>query len=109
VPSWPFWRYRGLEGTDDVSFGIRQTSCKHHKLTGLDSIEQVLTPSRVLDVCINQERVGLGVNVLHHDLETVEELCFGALNFGRESLDEVLVDDTVRLARCKALAGYLKY
>jgi hypothetical protein len=49
------------------------------------------------------------VDVLHHDLETVEELCFGALNFGRESLDEVLVDDTVRLARCKALAGYLKY
>ena len=33
----------------------------------------------------------------HHDLETVEALGLGSLDFGRKSLDEVLVDDTVRL------------
>jgi hypothetical protein len=51
-------------------------------LTGLDGIEQVCTPGRVLDICVDQERVRLGVDVLHHDLESVEELCFGALDFG---------------------------
>jgi len=34
---------------------------------------------------------------LHHDLETVEALCLGGLDLGRESLDKVLVDDTIRL------------
>lgn len=33
----------------------------------------------------------------HHDLETVEALGFGSLDFGRKSLDQVLIDDTVRL------------
>ena len=31
----------------------------------------------------------------HHDLETVEASSLGGLNLLRESLDEVLVDDTV--------------
>jgi hypothetical protein len=35
----------------------------------------------------------------HHDLETVEALGLGALDLGRESLDEVLVDDAVGLRR----------
>jgi hypothetical protein len=35
----------------------------------------------------------------HHDLETVEAFGLGRLDFGRESLDEVLVDNTVRLKR----------
>jgi len=34
---------------------------------------------------------------LHHDLETVETLGLGGLDLGRESLDKVLVDDTIRL------------
>lgn len=36
------------------------------------------------------------MNVLHHDLETVEAACLGDLNFTAEALDEVLIDDAVR-------------
>jgi hypothetical protein len=39
----------------------------------------------------------------HHDLETVEALGLGGLDLGRESLDKVLVDDTVRLRVSKDL------
>lgn len=52
--------------------------------------------SRLLDVGINEQRVGLGVDVLHHDLETIEASCLGDLHLAAESLDQVLVDDTVR-------------
>lgn len=34
----------------------------------------------------------------HHDLETVERLGLSSLDLGRESLNKVLVDDTVRLS-----------
>lgn len=34
----------------------------------------------------------------HHDLETVERLGLSNLDLGRESLDKVFVDDTVRLS-----------
>ena len=37
------------------------------------------------------------VGDIHHDLETVEALGLGGLDLGRESLDKVLVDDTIRL------------
>jgi hypothetical protein len=37
------------------------------------------------------------VRNLHHDLETVEALGLGRLDFGRETLDQVLVDNTVGL------------
>lgn len=33
----------------------------------------------------------------HHDLETVERLGLSNLDLGRESLNKVFVDDTVRL------------
>ena len=36
------------------------------------------------------------MDVLHHDLETVETSGLGDLNLGAETLDKVLVDDTVR-------------
>lgn len=36
------------------------------------------------------------MDVLHHDLETVEASCFGYLDLGAESLNKVLVDNTVR-------------
>ena len=36
------------------------------------------------------------MNVLHHDLETVEASGLRDLYLGAETLDEVLVDDTVR-------------
>ncbi len=38
------------------------------------------------------------MNVFHHDLETVKEFRFGALDFGGESFDEVFVDDAVGLS-----------
>ena len=37
------------------------------------------------------------VGDIHHDLETVEALGLGGLDLGRESLNKVLVDDTIRL------------
>jgi hypothetical protein len=33
----------------------------------------------------------------HHDLKTVEALGLGTLHLGRETLDQVFVDDTIRL------------
>lgn len=36
------------------------------------------------------------MDVLHHDLETVETSGLGDLNLRAETLDKVLVDDTVR-------------
>ena len=35
------------------------------------------------------------MNVLHHDLEAIETTRFGSLYLIRETLDEVLVDDTI--------------
>lgn len=35
------------------------------------------------------------MNVLHHDLETVEASCLGDLYFARESLNKVLVDNAI--------------
>ena len=62
---------------------------------GLDRIEKIGTLLRVLDIGIDQERVGLGVNVLHHDLETVEAPCLGGLDLIAETLNEILIDDTI--------------
>lgn len=42
----------------------------------------------------------------HHDLETVEALCLGGLDFGGESLDKVFVDNTVRLGVSEDPAHY---
>jgi hypothetical protein len=39
----------------------------------------------------------------HHDLETVEALGLGGLDLGRESLDKVLVNNTVRLMLASSL------
>ena len=36
------------------------------------------------------------MDVLHHDLEAVEASSLGSLNLSTESLNEVLVDDTIR-------------
>jgi hypothetical protein len=86
----------------------------------VDSLEEVCTTCGVLDVGVDEKGVGLGMDVLpvgqqrtdgslwedlHHDLETVEALGFGGLDLRRESLDKVLVDDTVRLDISLATAG----
>ena len=36
------------------------------------------------------------MDVLHHDLETVEKLGFGVLNFRDEVLGQILVHDAIR-------------
>jgi len=84
---------------------------------GVHSLEKVCTTCGVLDVGVDEERVGFRVNVLpvgqrslaqckrialHHDLETVEALGLGGLDLGRESLDKVLVDDTIRLISARS-------
>ena len=63
---------------------------------GLDGVEEVLALLGLADVGVNEERVGLGVDVLHHNLKAVEASGLGGLHLGAETLDEVLVDDTVR-------------
>lgn len=63
---------------------------------GLNGVEEVGSLGRLLDVGVNEEGVGLGVNVLHHDLEAVETTSLGDLDLATESLDEVLVDNTIR-------------
>lgn len=63
---------------------------------GIDSIEKESALLGVLDIGVDEERVGLGVDVFHHDLESVEASGFWCLDFIAESLDKVLVDDTVR-------------
>ena len=50
---------------------------------------------RLLDVCVDEQAVHLRVDVLHGDLETVEEARLGHLNLGAEALHQVLVDDAV--------------
>lgn len=64
--------------------------------TGLNSVEEVGSLGRLLDIGINEERVGLGVDVLHHDLEAVEASSLRDLDLAAESFDEVLVDDAIR-------------
>lgn len=63
---------------------------------GLDGIEEVCALSLLLDVCVNEEGVCLGVNVLDHNLETVEAAGFWDLDLAAEALEEVLVDNSVR-------------
>jgi len=62
---------------------------------GVNGVEEVLALRLLLDVGVDEERVGLGVNVLHHNLETVEAASLWDLNLSAEALNEVLVDDTI--------------
>lgn len=62
---------------------------------GLDCIEKVLSLLGVLDVSVDEQGVCLGVDVLHHNLEAIEAASLGCLNLVGETLDKVLVDDTV--------------
>ena len=62
----------------------------------VDGVEEVPALLGLADICVDKQRVGLRVDVLHHDLETVEASCLRDLYFAREALDEVLVDNTIR-------------
>ena len=63
--------------------------------TGINGIEEMGTLGRLLDVRVDEQRVSLGVDVLHHDLEAVEAASLRNLDFAAEPLDKVLVDDAV--------------
>ena len=64
--------------------------------TSINGVEEVGALLLLLDVCVDEERVHLGVDVLHHDLEPIETACFWYLHFSTEALDEVLIDNTIR-------------
>ena len=49
-----------------------------------------------LDVGINEETVHLGVDVFDRNLEAIETPGFSDLHFLAESLNQVLVDDSIR-------------
>ena len=49
----------------------------------------------VLNIRVDEEGVSFGVDVFHHNLETIEAARLRHLNFIREMLVEVLIDDAV--------------
>lgn len=62
--------------------------------------------SLLLDVCVDEKRICLGVDVLHHNLETIEASSLGDLNLPAETLDQVLVDNSVRCCEeCKDMGN----
>jgi hypothetical protein len=65
------------------------------KLTVVNGIEQVRALSWLADVCVDEQGVCLGVDILHHDLEAVEASCLWYLHLAGESLDKVLVDNAI--------------
>ncbi|KAK7434440.1 hypothetical protein VKT23_020210 [Stygiomarasmius scandens] len=62
----------------------------------LGSVKEVVALGGVLDAGVDEERVCFGVNVLHHDLETVESTSLGGVDFVGEMFDKIFIDDTVR-------------
>ena len=62
---------------------------------GFKSLEQVILFLLVLDVGVNEKGVGFCVNVLHHNLESIERTCFRPAHFVREVNAQVFVDNTV--------------
>ena len=69
---------------------------KRDRLTGVNGIKEIGSLFLVLDVRVDKERVSLGVDILHHDLESIEAASFRNLDFTTESLDKVLVHDAIR-------------
>ena len=65
-------------------------------LTCLNGIEEICLLFLFLHVCIDQKRIGLRVDVLHHDLKTIEAASFWDLDFTAEAFDKVLVNNSVR-------------
>ena len=62
---------------------------------GINGAEEIVATSGVLDVCVDEERVRLRVNVFHHDLETVEATRLSSLDLVGETLNEIFVDNAV--------------
>jgi len=61
-----------------------------------DCFEKEVFLFSVLAKGVNEDRVGLAVNVFHHYLEAVEASGFGNLDFGAEALGKVFQNNTIR-------------
>jgi hypothetical protein len=64
--------------------------------TGINGVEEEVALLGLADIGINEKRVCLGMDVLHGDLESVEASCLWELYFSTETLNEVLVYNSVR-------------
>jgi hypothetical protein len=62
---------------------------------GIDGVQQAVLLHRVLDQGVDEQAVRLTMDVLHHDLEAIEEARLGILHLVEEVLGEVLVHDTI--------------
>ena len=61
----------------------------------MNGVEEIVFFSFVLDVGVDKQRVGFGVDVLHGDLEPVEAPGFRHLDFSAELLSQVFQHDAV--------------
>ena len=76
-------------------FELKSTLLWHHELTGVNSFEEICSLFVILDICVYEQGVGLGVDVLHHDLEAIETACLGYLYLSAEPLHQVFIDDAI--------------
>jgi hypothetical protein len=56
----------------------------------------MLPLSRLLDICVDEERIHLGMDVLYHDLKSIEATGLGYLDFIVKTLSEILIDNAIR-------------
>jgi hypothetical protein len=87
-----FLRMQGtMRRVRDASMSVKDAT-----LTVVNGVEEIGALLGLADVCVDQQRVGLGVDILHHDLEAVEASRLGYLYLAAEALHQVLVDNAVR-------------
>lgn len=61
----------------------------------LDGVEKVVSLNGVFDIGVDEEGISFRVNILHHDLETIEAAGLSSLYFVRESLNQIFVDNAI--------------
>mmetsp|Transcript_61485 Transcript_61485/g.132241 ORF Transcript_61485/g.132241 Transcript_61485/m.132241 type:complete len:272 (+) Transcript_61485:430-1245(+) len=62
---------------------------------GRDGVEDGVLLNRIPDVLLDQERVGLRMNILHGHLKTIEGTSLRQLNLGGKARGQVLKDDAI--------------
>ena len=63
---------------------------------GVHGVEEVLGLHGVQDVSIDEERVSLGMDILHYNLEAIEAASLDSSDLIREPFDQILIDNPVR-------------
>lgn len=66
-----------------------------HAVHMVNGVKEVVFLGGILDIGINEQGIGLGVDVLDHDLVPVEAPGFGILDFVQEIDGQILVDNPV--------------